>query len=111
MNGMSGGFQIAKTSLEELLATFVDPTIVVGHSPYRRPFTVADVQRLLQQFPSREVWIEEQDHRWYIMHLDWPVGRALSQLPKSGSLYRPAHRCSTLYIASTRSIREQRAKG
>jgi hypothetical protein len=111
MNGRSGGFQIAKTSLEDLLATFVDPTIVVGHSPYRRPFAVADVLQLLQQFPSREVWIEEQDHRWYIMHLDWPVEAGAEPVAEKWVAVQTS---SPLFDALRRehtSIRERRAKG
>jgi hypothetical protein len=35
--------------------------------------TIGALRRLVHEFSSKRVWIEEQDHRWYIMHLDWPV--------------------------------------
>jgi len=72
-NGRSGGFQIAKGSLEQLLATSGEPSLVIGQTPYRADVTIADAVRMLQEFASERVWIEEHDYAFYIMHLDWPV--------------------------------------
>jgi len=73
-NGHSGGFRMTKTSLEQLLGAFENPLLVIGYSVHRVPVTAADALRFIQEFAAADVWIEQQDHSWYVMHLDWPGG-------------------------------------
>ena len=78
-NGMSGSLSITKFELRALLTNYPD-TAVVGVSAAslaeaRRTgtapegATVSDLLRHLAEFVGETVWIEEQDHSYYVMHL------------------------------------------
>lgn len=82
-NGRSGGFLIAKADLAMLLAALPAST-TVGFPVMRRhragetggsdaPLSVADTISMVGEFKWPTVWIEEQDHRLYVIHLDHPV--------------------------------------
>jgi len=76
-NGRTGGLDLSVTDLRTLLANYEAAT-TIGHTlkpvpastPNRQPVTVANVLEMLNVFPGTRVWIEEQDHRWFIVHLD-----------------------------------------
>ena len=96
-NGRTGGFDIRKSALEELLLPFEDSTVVVGTRPFPRTadVCVADVRQLIEQFPDVEVSIEEHGS-WYVMKLDHrgdsheePVGDKWIMVAESSPLSVP----------------------
>jgi hypothetical protein len=77
-NGRSGGFLMLKPDLARLLDG-LSPQSIVGcalTSPvHSRTHTWTDldaaaVTNVLSAFQGRKVWVEEQDHAYYILHLD-----------------------------------------
>jgi hypothetical protein len=96
-NGRTGGFDIKKSALEELLLPLEDPTAVVGTRPFPKTadVSVADVRQLIEQFPDVEVSIEEHGS-WYVMKLDHrgdsheePVGEKWIMVGESSPLSGP----------------------
>ena len=82
-NGRSGGFLISKDQLEQLLKGLGDQP-VLGHalanrvdwptsSPSWAEVDAAAARTMLSTFPGERVWVEEQDHTYYILHLDHEV--------------------------------------
>jgi len=79
-NGHSGGFQIHKTDLEQLFKDLPGQS-VIGSAMVRRPdgppswadVDAAAAMSILSAFKGMEVWVEEQDAAWYILHLDHEV--------------------------------------
>lgn len=82
-NGRSGGFEIAKKRLERLLKGLADHTVVgnalvepIDHATSRPSWSevnAAAVTTMLSVFPGKRVWVEEQNHSYYILHLDREV--------------------------------------
>jgi hypothetical protein len=96
-NGRTGGFDIKKAALGELLQPFEDPAAVVGTRAFPRTadVSVADVRQLIEQFPDNEVSIEEHGS-WYVMKLDRrgdspeePVGEKWVMVSESSPLNVP----------------------
>lgn len=84
-NGQSGGFLIDRHEFAQLLDA-LSSTSTVGISvgavnrarsigPPSTCLSKADMIELLVAFPSGRVWIEEQDHRFYVIHLDHPADK------------------------------------
>lgn len=79
-NGRSGGFLIPKGDLATLLAALpqgsrVGPSVASAagakaSGSLNPELGVNEVMALLDTFAPRNIWVEEQDHRWYIVHLD-----------------------------------------
>ena len=71
-NGRSGGFVITTADLKELVKAIPDETVVgqmtVGSSPIRAA-TAAEAIRFVEECPNDGVAVEEQDHKFYILHL------------------------------------------
>ena len=82
-NGRSGGFLIEKVDLAALLetvplSTTVGFAVIPGHRARgtddgRAQLSAADAIAMVDEFKWPSVWIEEQDHRLYVVHLDRPV--------------------------------------
>jgi hypothetical protein len=81
-NGRSGGFFIARRDLKAQFKA-LPFSEVVGHaltSPLKEQLnsstsvvTAAAAAQMLDEFSGDQVWIEEQDHKYYIVHLDFGV--------------------------------------
>src|SRR3954469_11616443 len=79
-NGRSGGFSIRKSDLQRLLNGLTDHAIVGQTlaaliSARRLSVPAAGIDaviltELLSTFRPEKVWVEEQDHAYYIIHLD-----------------------------------------
>jgi len=86
-NGRSGGFTIAKSRLEELVRSLDSHTPIGRRLPrLSAPATLApsghDVDTaavliMISEFPGTRIWVEEQDHTFYILHLDHEVEQNL----------------------------------
>ena len=81
-NGMSDCFRLSKRELGERLASIM-PTQEVGYTllfdgsgkdksqiPARRPADAARVLQMLEEFQPDDVFVEEQDGSYYVIHLD-----------------------------------------
>jgi hypothetical protein len=72
-NGHSGGFVIETADLKELVKTISDTTVVgkiaVLSSPPIREAIAAEVIRFVEECPHDRVAVEEQDNKFYIVHL------------------------------------------
>ena len=80
-NGRSGGFLIRKSDLEELLKKLADGTVagntvaslIKERSSPSYPAEGCDtatLNEMLKAFDGRQVWVEEQDSKVYVLHLD-----------------------------------------
>jgi hypothetical protein len=89
-NGRSGGFLMGKTELEGLLrAQREDSTI--GRPVAQRPtasltststsISAGAAIRMLKEFKPDDVWVEEQDRQYYIIHFDLHVEDAAEPNP------------------------------
>jgi hypothetical protein len=71
-NGRSGGFVIEKADLKGLLKELPDATVVakiiVRPGPLRTAVAL-EVARLVDKCPNGRIAVEEQDHKFYIIHL------------------------------------------
>jgi len=82
-NGRSGGFKVRSLELENLLGGFDDDVEVgrslaavrtarsMGATPVN--LTVAGALAILREFERSEVWIEEQDYSYYVIHFESDV--------------------------------------
>jgi hypothetical protein len=85
-NGRSGGFLVGRKEFAALLVgmpatSAVGPSVASAHRARSlgEPavcLSAADTIALLATFGSDSVWIEEQDHKVYLIHLDRPVDAA-----------------------------------
>ena len=79
-NGRSGGFLIRRTDLEQLLHALPHQSLL-GRAlaePLGPTHTWVDVDAaaaitVLSNFVGTRVWVEEQDHAYYVLHLDKEV--------------------------------------
>jgi hypothetical protein len=71
-NGRSGGFMITRVDLKELVKAIPDDTAVgqmrVEELPIRAA-SAAEAIRFVDECPHDGVAVEEQDHKFYILHL------------------------------------------
>ena len=81
-NGWSGGFYLARKQLEQLLANCED-SAELG-STTKKPVTAADVREIMKHWNDDRLYVEEQDHQWYIMQFpdtkEWIVVTSESPL-------------------------------
>ncbi len=71
-NGRSGGFVIKTADLKELVRTISDTTVVgkmAVLTPPIREANAAEVIRFVEECPHDRVAVEEQDNKFYILHL------------------------------------------
>ncbi len=80
-NGMSGCFKLSKRELSEQLVSLV-PRQEIGYSlrprsaqgerqvPARNPADAARVLEMLEEFKGDDIFVEEQDQKYYVIHLD-----------------------------------------
>jgi hypothetical protein len=71
-NGRSGGFVIEKADLRSVVKALPDATVVAmlsAHSPRPRPANALEIARLVEECPKERIAVEEQDHKFYIIHL------------------------------------------
>jgi len=74
-NGHTGGFEIDTAELKRLIMSTpeADASLFTGRSPFT-PVTVTEVDGLLAQCQQDRVYVEEQDHTHYVIHIsDDPV--------------------------------------
>jgi hypothetical protein len=74
-NGHTGGFEIDTAELKRLIMSTpeADASLFTGGSPVT-PVTATEVGGLLAQCQQDRVYVEEQDHTHYIIHIsDEPV--------------------------------------
>jgi hypothetical protein len=75
-NGRTGGFRIKLDALAKLLENFPSEAVVAmcvnaaASSQRPRSATIAEVRNLLGKTRQTELFVEEQDHASYIVHLD-----------------------------------------
>lgn len=72
-NGRSGGFWVETVELKELLKNTSDIEVVgkIVEGPSRtqiRAANAAEVTRLIEECSHDRVGVEEQDHKFYIIH-------------------------------------------
>ncbi len=70
-NGWSGGFLFKTSDLKELVKTMSDTVVVgkmVAHPLPIRAANAAEVTRLVEECPHDRVEVEEQDHKFYVIH-------------------------------------------
>ena len=73
-NGRSGGFPIETADLKRLIRA-VSNTAAIGKvvdgssGPSLRPADAAEVTRLVEECAHQRVAVEEQDHKFYIIHI------------------------------------------
>ena len=65
-NGRSGGFCFKRGELEQLLGE-CENSAPVGKT-VKNAVTAHELRQFLNQWNGSEVWVEEQDHAWYIVH-------------------------------------------
>jgi hypothetical protein len=72
-NGRSGGFAIKRKKLKNLLKEFDGSTVIGSNFPTRTPVTAdAAIKILKYTWTWRPIGIEEQDSKYYILHLsEW----------------------------------------
>ncbi len=68
-NGRSDEFGVNKESLERSLSALPSEA-VVGRSATSGDVNVSAVARMVSEYPDDLIRVEEQDHRWYIIHLE-----------------------------------------
>ena len=68
-NGRSSGFGVSKERLEGILSA-LPADAVVGKSIASGGVDVSTVYRMVSEYPDDLIAVEEQDHRWYIIHLE-----------------------------------------
>jgi hypothetical protein len=71
-NGRSGGFVIEKTDLKHLVKGLPGATVVakiVANHSRLRPADALEIARLVEECPYDRIAVEEQDHKFYIIHL------------------------------------------
>jgi len=68
-NGRSGEFSIQKEKLEHILNALPSEA-VIGTSIVSDDLDVSAVSRMVIECPDDLIWVEEQDDRWYIIHLE-----------------------------------------
>ncbi len=71
-NGWSGGFAMNGTDLKELLKAASDNAEIgkiVVHALPIRTVNAAEVIPFVEECPQDRVAVEEQDHKFYIIHL------------------------------------------
>lgn len=71
-NGRSGGFVIEKADLKHLIEALPNVSVVaniVGHSSPLRPADALEIARCVDECPNDRIAVEEQDHKFYIIHL------------------------------------------
>ena len=71
-NGRSGGFMIETADLKELVKAVSDADVVgqmVLLRPPNRAANAAEVTRFVEECPHDRVAVEEQEHKFYIIHL------------------------------------------
>jgi hypothetical protein len=83
-NGNSGGFQLATAEFRALLDTFSDDDAIGGAlrddpeapgrtvHPSKSGISKREVVALLDRHTSDNIYVEEQDGAFYIVHLDVP---------------------------------------
>ena len=70
-NGRSGGFVIEKEDLKQLVKSLPDGTVVGkirAYSSALRPADALEIARLVDECPNDRISVEEQDHKFYIIH-------------------------------------------
>jgi hypothetical protein len=68
-NGRSGGFGLNKSTLEHILRA-VPADTTIGTSIGLTEVDVSALLRMVIGYPGDVIAIEEQDYRWYIVHLE-----------------------------------------
>jgi hypothetical protein len=71
-NGWSGGFMIKTADLKELVKAASDSTVIgkmVVHPFPIRTANAAEITGLVDECPHDRVAVEEQDHKFYVIHL------------------------------------------
>jgi len=71
-NGRSGGFVIEKEDLKQIVKALPDATVVgkiPAHSSALRPADALEIARLVDESQNDRIPVEEQDHKFYIIHL------------------------------------------
>ena len=81
-NGMSGCFKLSKRELRERVAAIIHSQDVgyslrfdwsakgTSQAPARTPIDAARVLQMLEDFQGDDVFVEEQDGSYYVIHLD-----------------------------------------
>lgn len=88
-NGRSGGFSITGDQLEALLRALPSDTFIA--KTLDRSVTAGEVIDLLAEHGKNQVFVEVQDHAWYIVHLKtWITINASSGLYSSLRQYHAA---------------------
>lgn len=93
-NGRTGGFHIKVDALAKLLESFPGDTVVgkcltVGASPGKVTIaTPAEVRNLLGKSTQMEIFVDEQDHAWYIVQMDNEWVTVSGSSPLYDSLWR-----------------------
>jgi hypothetical protein len=71
-NGRSGGFLIERADLKHLVKALPDSTVaakLIDDSLHVRPADAVEIARLVDECPNDHIDVEEQDHKYYIIHL------------------------------------------
>jgi hypothetical protein len=71
-NGRSGGFVVERADLKQLIKALPDATVVGkirAYSSALRPADALEIARLVDECPNDRIPVEEQDHKFYIIHL------------------------------------------
>lgn len=71
-NGRSGGFLVEKADLRLLVEALPGATIVakvIAHSSSARTVDASEIARLVDECSNDRIAVEEQDHKFYIIHL------------------------------------------
>jgi hypothetical protein len=72
-NGRSGGFIIETIALARLVKAMPEAlgaTVTFGENPRPRPIHASEMVWLLEKSPNDRLAVEEQDHSWYIVHIN-----------------------------------------
>ena len=99
-NGRSGGFLIRKSDLEELLnrlaegavAGYTVASLIKERSSPSHTAEGCDratLNEMLKAFDGKQVWVEEQDSKVYVLHLDWEVQVERDPDPQKWILIKP----------------------
>lgn len=84
-NGRSSGFSISRRDLRAQFKALPASEVVgraltslskereLNSSPSVVVVTAAAASQMLEEFSGDRIWIEEQDHKYYIVHLDFGV--------------------------------------
>jgi hypothetical protein len=98
-NGRSGSFEISGAQFRQLLQGLPGSTRVAG-LPKTPGVTVSDLERTLDRYRGKNVFVEEQHHEFYLARLyEYADTEHLVAIDKASPLYEGFRRCHAEWLS------------